>query len=189
MDRLIWNFIFLRPGVIVNTWCSLSLSQCPHNVHKLDGYMCDAGQVKSGYFLICSHWIFLKIHWNTFLFLPALSCPSSSFQLLSFGSNLPPQGRCYGGRCKTRDGQCRALWGYGASGTRFLPFFPPVAFTILNISWLWAKTTCENKSNSQFFRLSGQILLREAELWGNGEGKLWPRLQRSGMDSVQQAVS
>lgn len=25
---------------------SLSLLQCPHNVHKLDGYMCDAGQVK-----------------------------------------------------------------------------------------------------------------------------------------------
>lgn len=22
------------------------------------------------------------------------------------------QGRCYGGRCKTRDGQCRTLWGY-----------------------------------------------------------------------------
>uniref|UniRef100_A0A4W6BYN9 ADAM metallopeptidase domain 11 n=1 Tax=Lates calcarifer TaxID=8187 RepID=A0A4W6BYN9_LATCA len=45
--------------------CTGDSSQCPHNVHKLDGYMCDAGQ-----------------------------------------------GRCYGGRCKTRDGQCRTLWGY-----------------------------------------------------------------------------
>ncbi|KAL0984393.1 hypothetical protein UPYG_G00140850 [Umbra pygmaea] len=45
--------------------CTGDSSQCPHNVHKLDGYMCDAGQ-----------------------------------------------GRCYGGRCKTRDEQCRSLWGY-----------------------------------------------------------------------------
>lgn len=28
-----------------------SLLQCPHNVHKLDSYMCDAGQVKSRYLL------------------------------------------------------------------------------------------------------------------------------------------
>ncbi|XP_034715971.1 disintegrin and metalloproteinase domain-containing protein 11 isoform X1 [Etheostoma cragini] len=48
--------------------CMGDSSQCPHNVHKLDGYMCDAGQ-----------------------------------------------GRCYGGRCKTRDGQCRTLWGYNSA--------------------------------------------------------------------------
>lgn len=48
--------------------CIGDSSQCPHNVHKLDGYMCDAGQ-----------------------------------------------GRCYGGRCKTRDGQCRTLWGYNSA--------------------------------------------------------------------------
>ncbi|XP_047465993.1 disintegrin and metalloproteinase domain-containing protein 11 isoform X1 [Mugil cephalus] len=48
--------------------CAGDSSQCPHNVHKLDGYMCDAGQ-----------------------------------------------GRCYGGRCKTRDGQCRTLWGYNSA--------------------------------------------------------------------------
>ncbi|XP_029933576.1 disintegrin and metalloproteinase domain-containing protein 11 isoform X1 [Myripristis murdjan] len=48
--------------------CMGDSSQCPHNVHKLDGYMCDAGQ-----------------------------------------------GRCYGGRCKTRDGQCRTLWGYNTA--------------------------------------------------------------------------
>uniref|UniRef100_A0A8D3DC02 ADAM metallopeptidase domain 11 n=1 Tax=Scophthalmus maximus TaxID=52904 RepID=A0A8D3DC02_SCOMX len=48
--------------------CMGDSSQCPHNVHKLDGYMCDVGQ-----------------------------------------------GRCYGGRCKTRDGQCRTLWGYNSA--------------------------------------------------------------------------
>ncbi|KAI3365227.1 hypothetical protein L3Q82_010322, partial [Scortum barcoo] len=48
--------------------CTGDSSQCPHNVHKLDGYMCNAGQ-----------------------------------------------GRCYGGRCKTRDGQCRTLWGYNSA--------------------------------------------------------------------------
>ncbi|CAN9509268.1 unnamed protein product [Ophioblennius macclurei] len=48
--------------------CSGDSSQCPHNVHKLDGYICEAGQ-----------------------------------------------GRCYGGRCKTRDGQCRTLWGYNSA--------------------------------------------------------------------------
>ncbi|KAJ7984570.1 hypothetical protein DPEC_G00356160 [Dallia pectoralis] len=48
--------------------CTGDSSQCPHNVHKLDGYTCDAGQ-----------------------------------------------GRCYGGRCKTRDGQCKTLWGYNSA--------------------------------------------------------------------------
>ncbi|KAM9716909.1 disintegrin and metalloproteinase domain-containing protein 11 isoform 1-T1 [Menidia menidia] len=48
--------------------CTGDSSQCPHNVHKLDGYTCNVGQ-----------------------------------------------GRCYGGRCKTRDGQCRALWGYNSA--------------------------------------------------------------------------
>ncbi|XP_029942720.1 disintegrin and metalloproteinase domain-containing protein 11-like [Salarias fasciatus] len=48
--------------------CTGDSSQCPHNVHKLDGYICEAGQ-----------------------------------------------GRCYGGRCKTRDGQCRTLWGYNSA--------------------------------------------------------------------------
>ncbi|XP_028331614.1 disintegrin and metalloproteinase domain-containing protein 11-like isoform X2 [Gouania willdenowi] len=48
--------------------CTGDSSQCPHNVHKLDGYSCDAGQ-----------------------------------------------GRCYGGRCKTRDAQCRSLWGYNSA--------------------------------------------------------------------------
>uniref|UniRef100_A0A3Q4HPB6 ADAM metallopeptidase domain 11 n=1 Tax=Neolamprologus brichardi TaxID=32507 RepID=A0A3Q4HPB6_NEOBR len=41
---------------------------CSHNVHKLDGYMCDNSQ-----------------------------------------------GRCYSGRCRTRDGQCKGLWGYSMS--------------------------------------------------------------------------
>ncbi|KTF84275.1 hypothetical protein cypCar_00021508, partial [Cyprinus carpio] len=51
------------------TYASYSfLKQCPHNVHKLDGYMCNSGL-----------------------------------------------GRCYGGRCKTRDAQCQALWGHNAA--------------------------------------------------------------------------
>ncbi|TKS92224.1 Disintegrin and metalloproteinase domain-containing protein 11 [Collichthys lucidus] len=48
--------------------CTGDSSQCPHNVHKLDGYMCDNNQ-----------------------------------------------GRCYSGRCRTRDGQCRGLWGYNSA--------------------------------------------------------------------------
>uniref|UniRef100_A0A8D0H054 ADAM metallopeptidase domain 11 n=1 Tax=Sphenodon punctatus TaxID=8508 RepID=A0A8D0H054_SPHPU len=44
--------------------CTGDSSQCPPNLHKLDGYFCDN-----------------------------------------------EQGRCYGGRCKTRDRQCSALWG------------------------------------------------------------------------------
>ncbi|XP_071375618.1 disintegrin and metalloproteinase domain-containing protein 11 [Centroberyx affinis] len=52
----------------ISETCMGDTSQCPHNVHKLDGYMCDAGQ-----------------------------------------------GRCYGGRCKTRDGQCRTLWGHNSA--------------------------------------------------------------------------
>lgn len=48
--------------------CTGDSSQCPHNVHKLDGYMCDTSQ-----------------------------------------------GRCYGGRCRTRDGQCKGLWGYNSA--------------------------------------------------------------------------
>lgn len=30
------------------------------------------------------------------------------------------QGRCYGGRCRTRDGQCRGLWGYSKYRTLHL---------------------------------------------------------------------
>uniref|UniRef100_A0A3B3ZD30 ADAM metallopeptidase domain 11 n=1 Tax=Periophthalmus magnuspinnatus TaxID=409849 RepID=A0A3B3ZD30_9GOBI len=48
--------------------CTGDSSQCPHNVHKLDGYTCDSSQ-----------------------------------------------GRCYGGRCRTRDGQCKGLWGYNSA--------------------------------------------------------------------------
>uniref|UniRef100_A0A8B9KII4 ADAM metallopeptidase domain 11 n=1 Tax=Astyanax mexicanus TaxID=7994 RepID=A0A8B9KII4_ASTMX len=48
--------------------CTGDSSQCPHNVHKLDGYMCDNNQ-----------------------------------------------GRCYNGRCRTLDNQCRSLWGYSAA--------------------------------------------------------------------------
>ncbi|XP_029692453.1 disintegrin and metalloproteinase domain-containing protein 11-like isoform X1 [Takifugu rubripes] len=48
--------------------CTGDSSQCPHNVHKLDGYMCDNNQ-----------------------------------------------GRCYSGRCRTHDGQCRRLWGYNSA--------------------------------------------------------------------------
>ncbi|XP_074117175.1 disintegrin and metalloproteinase domain-containing protein 11 isoform X2 [Sminthopsis crassicaudata] len=48
--------------------CTGDSSQCPPNLHKLDGYYCEQ-----------------------------------------------EQGRCYGGRCKTRDKQCRALWGHSAA--------------------------------------------------------------------------
>ncbi|KAM8795303.1 disintegrin and metalloproteinase domain-containing protein 11 [Eudromia elegans] len=48
--------------------CTGDSSQCPPNLHKLDGYFCDN-----------------------------------------------EQGRCYGGRCKTRDRQCQALWGRGSA--------------------------------------------------------------------------
>uniref|UniRef100_A0AAX7VX20 ADAM metallopeptidase domain 11 n=1 Tax=Astatotilapia calliptera TaxID=8154 RepID=A0AAX7VX20_ASTCA len=48
--------------------CTGDSSQCPHNVHKLDGYTCEDGQ-----------------------------------------------GRCYGGRCKTRDSQCKTLWGFNSA--------------------------------------------------------------------------
>ncbi|XP_010156797.1 PREDICTED: disintegrin and metalloproteinase domain-containing protein 11-like, partial [Eurypyga helias] len=48
--------------------CTGDSSQCPPNLHKLDGYFCDN-----------------------------------------------EQGRCYGGRCKTRDRQCNTLWGRGES--------------------------------------------------------------------------
>ncbi|XP_038485151.1 disintegrin and metalloproteinase domain-containing protein 11 isoform X7 [Canis lupus familiaris] len=48
--------------------CTGDSSQCPPNLHKLDGYYCDH-----------------------------------------------EQGRCYGGRCKTRDRQCQALWGHAAA--------------------------------------------------------------------------
>ncbi|XP_009994960.1 PREDICTED: disintegrin and metalloproteinase domain-containing protein 11, partial [Chaetura pelagica] len=44
--------------------CTGDSSQCPPNLHKLDGYFCEN-----------------------------------------------EQGRCYGGRCKTRERQCQALWG------------------------------------------------------------------------------
>lgn len=35
--------------------------QCPHNVHKLDGYTCDAGQVRRNVYLNLSQAFFLNI--------------------------------------------------------------------------------------------------------------------------------
>ncbi|XP_062387304.1 disintegrin and metalloproteinase domain-containing protein 11-like isoform X2 [Sardina pilchardus] len=52
----------------ISETCTGDSRQCPPNVHKLNGYMCDAGQ-----------------------------------------------GRCYGGRCKTRDSQCWRLWGHSSA--------------------------------------------------------------------------
>uniref|UniRef100_F6S6L7 ADAM metallopeptidase domain 11 n=1 Tax=Monodelphis domestica TaxID=13616 RepID=F6S6L7_MONDO len=54
--------------------CTGDSSQCPPNLHKLDGYYCEQ-----------------------------------------------EQGRCYGGRCKTRDKQCRALWGHSEFCTNSSP--------------------------------------------------------------------
>ncbi|XP_038635161.1 disintegrin and metalloproteinase domain-containing protein 11 isoform X2 [Scyliorhinus canicula] len=48
--------------------CTGDSSQCPWNVHKLDGYYCDN-----------------------------------------------EQGRCYGGRCQTRDRQCNYIWGHDSA--------------------------------------------------------------------------
>uniref|UniRef100_A0A674N7R6 ADAM metallopeptidase domain 11 n=1 Tax=Takifugu rubripes TaxID=31033 RepID=A0A674N7R6_TAKRU len=65
---ILWLCVTCRESVNecdIPETCTGDSSQCPHNVHKLDGYMCDAGQ-----------------------------------------------GRCFDARCKTRDGQCMALWGY-----------------------------------------------------------------------------
>ncbi|MEJ1283960.1 hypothetical protein NN561_014939 [Cricetulus griseus] len=50
-------------------------------------------------------------HVQRWALLSPLQDPSVSSCFVSYGS----QGRCYGGRCKTRDRQCQALWGHGAA--------------------------------------------------------------------------
>ncbi|XP_017600242.1 PREDICTED: disintegrin and metalloproteinase domain-containing protein 11 [Corvus brachyrhynchos] len=67
--------------------CTGDSSQCPPNLHKLDGYFCEN-----------------------------------------------EQGRCYGGRCKTRDRQCNALWGRsecwpGVGERRGCPLLPVPSVT------------------------------------------------------------
>ncbi|XP_043911038.1 disintegrin and metalloproteinase domain-containing protein 11 isoform X2 [Protopterus annectens] len=41
-------------------------------------------------------------------------CPSNVHKLDGYSCDSG-QGRCYSGRCKNRDGQCIALWGYGSA--------------------------------------------------------------------------
>ncbi|NWH57750.1 ADA23 protein, partial [Geococcyx californianus] len=54
-------------------FCTGDSGQCPPNLHKQDGYACDANQ-----------------------------------------------GRCYNGECKTRDNQCKYIW--GSSSGKYVPF-------------------------------------------------------------------
>ncbi len=37
-----------RSTRVSGTLCTFLLLQCPHNVHKLDGYICDNSQVRAG---------------------------------------------------------------------------------------------------------------------------------------------
>ncbi|KAG7279107.1 hypothetical protein CRUP_004050 [Coryphaenoides rupestris] len=104
--------------------CTGDSSQCPHNVHKLDGYMCDSNQ-----------------------------------------------GRCYAGRCRTRDGQCRALWGYN-SADRF-------CYEKLNAEGT-EKGNCPSGTNIIIGSIAGAILLAAIVLGGTGWGFKNIRRGRSG---------
>uniref|UniRef100_W5LQ25 ADAM metallopeptidase domain 11 n=1 Tax=Astyanax mexicanus TaxID=7994 RepID=W5LQ25_ASTMX len=111
--------------------CTGDSSQCPPNVHKLDGYTCDAGQVFSrtfiqytsiSYSLSLSLYSLIHLspslisHSFPHLFSYSFSHSFSPFShLLSLHCASYSQGRCYGGRCKTRDAQCQALWGHNAA--------------------------------------------------------------------------
>lgn len=74
-----------------------------------------------------------------------------------------------------------------------LTFICPCCMGLWSVKQVFhsCKRSCNNgwKTLFSFLRLSWQILLWKAELWGHGERKLWPRLRRSGMGAVQQAVS
>ncbi|KAL4617746.1 disintegrin and metalloproteinase domain-containing protein 11-like isoform X4 [Arapaima gigas] len=75
--------------------CTGDSSQCPHNVHKQDGYLCGNGQVT-----VCPRCVGAR-------------APAPATNTLRV-----PQGRCYGGRCRTLDAQCGELWGH-SSADRF----------------------------------------------------------------------
>lgn len=88
--------------------------QCPPNLHKQDGYPCQLNQVKCSPLEFVSE---LKCH------LPKWcrcvpSCRLFAHLLQAFHQNCCLllrlsliQGRCYGGECKTRDSQCKYIWG------------------------------------------------------------------------------
>lgn len=134
------------------------LLQCPHNVHKLDGYMCDSSQVR------------LSL---------VFSSAASAVQYL-MGTFPPPQGRCYSGRCRTRDGQCKGLWGFSMLRTHNIYFNWYAAFFFRFIQLFF---------NSDPSRFSRQVLLWEAERWRDRERKLWSGSRRERLAAVQQAVS
>uniref|UniRef100_A0A8C5B878 Disintegrin and metalloproteinase domain-containing protein 11-like n=1 Tax=Gadus morhua TaxID=8049 RepID=A0A8C5B878_GADMO len=43
------------------------------------------------------------------------TCTGDSSEFIPISCLLSHQGRCYGGRCKTRDGQCLSVWGYNSA--------------------------------------------------------------------------
>ncbi|XP_072539798.1 disintegrin and metalloproteinase domain-containing protein 23 isoform X4 [Salminus brasiliensis] len=67
--------------------CSGDSGQCPPNLHKQDGYPCQINQ-----------------------------CPSNLHKQDGYSCQIN-QGRCYGGECKTRDSQCKYIWGPKAGGS------------------------------------------------------------------------
>ncbi|NWI15649.1 ADA11 protein, partial [Crypturellus soui] len=74
--------------------CTGDSSQCPPNLHKLDGYFCENDQVRGGPLQ------------------PVSQCHCGGIAVTFHPRS---QGRCYGGRCKTRDRQCNTLWGRGSA--------------------------------------------------------------------------
>lgn len=125
--------------------------------------MCDNSQVRAGF-------------WHVFS-----SAAHSDIHLIILVSCF--QGRCYGGRCRTRDGQCRGLWGYSKYRTHACTHIPVLGFVA---SFSSRQTICVFVCASRF---SGQVLLWEAECWGDRERQLWSRSWRPGLAAVQQAVS
>lgn len=123
--RVEWKFS--QPvSETLSTFFFFPFLQCPHNVHKLDGYLCDNSQVRAGL------WHVFQSASHSDAYLRTVSCR---------------QGRCYGGRCRTHDGQCRGLWGY--SKYRMLP--PPGSTVLLHLR------KCEYRDRPQH--------LFEIQLW------------------------
>lgn len=68
--------------------------QCPPNAHKMDGYTCEKDQVKTVSNVIK--------HLCVCVFV---------FEVNMMLGVVQPQGRCFNGRCKTKDRQCKYIWG------------------------------------------------------------------------------
>lgn len=101
-----------------------------------------------------------------------------------FDTTFSLQGRCFNGRCKTKDRQCKYIWGESKSNRQSILYsqMKKAKCTQCRLHFSMLVGFVYLRSNSGW-----QVLLWEAEHWRDWKGELWEG--QGHLDPVQQTVS